>query len=262
MHSVVFFNHAGGVGKTSSVRDVGFTLTELGFRVLLIDADPQANLTEWLGVNEEVALEQTIFPAILGEHGQKSDLALPPPLRVHGLDLIPSHLDLARLDVLLVGEFNGLVRLRRAVRGLADYDFVLIDPPPSLGQLSTLSVIAADQVVVPLPTNSKGLRGIHTVVTMVERYRELSPKLRIAMFLLTQFDQRTRHDQESLAIIRSELSPIAPVSSPLHSRPAVYKDAQLAGTPVPVYKAGDQADREIRTATGELVEALGVKVRQ
>ena len=261
MRVVVFFNHAGGVGKTSSVRDIGFTLADQGFRVLLIDADPQANLTEWLGVEGDVTLAQTIYPAVLNEVGQTSELALPPPLRVHNLDLIPSQLDLARLDVLLVGEFNGLVRLRTAVKKLQGYDFVLIDPPPSLGQLSTLSVIAADQVVVPLPTNSKGLRGISTVMMMVERYRELSPRLKVAMFLLTQFDQRTRHDQESLAAIRTQLTSVAPISSPLHSRPAVYKDAQLAGTPIPAYKEGERADEEVRTATDELLDALGVEVR-
>lgn len=260
MRTAVFFNHAGGVGKSSSVRDIGFALADLGFRVLLIDADPQANLTEWLGVQEEVALGQTIFPAVISEFSSKSELALPSPLRVHNLDLIPSQLDLARLDVLLVGEFNGLVRLRNAIRRLDGYDFVLIDPPPSLGQLSALCVIAADHVVVPLPTNSKGLRGISTVITMVERYRELSPKLKIAMFLLTQFDQRTRHDQESLEAIRSQLTSIAPVSSPLHSRPAVYKDAQLAGEPISVYRPGDASDEEIRVATSELLESLQVRV--
>jgi chromosome partitioning protein len=260
MRSLVFFNHAGGVGKTSGVRDVGYTLAAQGFRVLLIDADPQANLTEWLGVMDDVALEQTIFPAVISSGGNRSDLKLPRPLRVHGLDLIPSQLDVARLDVLLVGELNGLVRLRNAVGKLEGYDFVLIDPPPSLGQLSTLSVIAADHVIVPLPTNSKGLRGINTVVTMVDRFSELSPRLRISLFLLTQFDQRTRHDQESLEAIRTQLRSIACVSSPLHNRPATYKDAQLAGLPIPVFKPGEAADQEIRSATNDLLEVLGIEV--
>lgn len=189
-----------------------------------------------------------------------AEFRLPTPLHVHGLDLIPSQLELARLDVMLVGAFNGLVRLRNAVRQLKGYDYVLIDPPPSLGQLSALSVIAADHVVVPVPTNSKGLRGIATVLNMVRRYRELSPKLKVSLFLLTQFDERTRHDRESLEAIRHQLSSVAPVSSPLHSRPATYKDAQLAGAPIPVFRKGDVADKEVRTVTNELLEALGVMV--
>lgn len=260
VRTVAFFNHAGGVAKTSSVRDIGFSLAEQGFKVLLIDADPQANLSEWLGVQEPAALQETIFDAVISGGRERGELRLPEPRCVHGLDLIPSQLDLARIDLLLPGELNGLMRLRNAIRKLGDYDFVLIDPPPSLGQLSALCVIAADFVVVPLPTNSKGLRGIQTVMTMVDSYREMSPRLQIAMFLLTQFDARTRHDQDSLAAIRAQLPEVAPVSSPLRHRPATYKDAQIAGAPIPAFKPGDVASEEIRTVTSELLEALGVKV--
>jgi len=260
MRTIAFFNHAGGVAKTSSVRDIGFSLAEQGFKVLLIDADPQANLSEWLGVQEPAALDETIFNAVISNGRERNDLRLPHPLRAHNLDLIPSQLDLARIDLLLPGEMNGLMRLRNAIRKLGGYDFVLIDPPPSLGQLSALCVIAADFVVVPLPTNSKGLRGIQTVITMVESYREMSPRLQIAMFLLTQFDARTRHDQDSLSAIRAQLPAVAPVSSPLRHRPATYKDAQIAGAPIPAFKPNDVASEEIRTVTSELLEALGVKV--
>lgn len=154
----------------------------------------------------------------------------------------------------------GVTRLRNAIRKLDGYDFVLVDPPPSLGQLSALAVIAADEVVVPLPTNSKGLEGLPTVISMVKQYRQAAPNLRIAFFLLTQFDKRTRHDQESLATIQSGLAAIAPTSSPLHNRPAPYKDAQVAGQPVPLFAEGSEADAEIRQASSELLEALGVRV--
>lgn len=260
MRTIAFFNHAGGVAKTSSVRDIGFALAQEGFRVLLIDADPQANLSEWLGISEPAELQGTIYSAVIRGDRESSSLRLPEPLHVHGLDLIPSQLDLARIDLLLPGELNGLMRLRNAVRKLEGYDFVLIDPPPSLGQLSALCVIAADHVVVPLPTNSKGLRGIQTVTAMVDSYREMSPRLRVAMFLLTQFDARTRHDQDSLAAIRAQLPAVAPVSSPLRHRPATYKDAQIAGAPIPAYKPNDVASDEIRTVTRELLGALGVEV--
>jgi len=138
----------------------------MGFRVLLIDADPQANLTDWLGVRtieedggvREIELEDTLFPAILGD--DDTELALPKPIRIHGMDLIPSHLDVATIEPLLPGQLMGVLRLKDALRPLAPrYDFVLIDPPPSLGQLSALSVIAADHVVVPVPASGKGLKG-------------------------------------------------------------------------------------------------------
>lgn len=260
MRTIAFFNHAGGVAKTSSVRDIGFAFAEQGLKVLLIDADPQANLTEWLGVLEPPDLDKTIFDAVISGGRERSALRLPSPIHVHNLDLIPSQLDLARVDLLLAGELNGLMRLRSAIRQLSGYDFVLIDPPPSLGQLSALCIIAADYVVVPLPTNSKGLRGVQTVVAMVNNYREMSPRLNIAMFLPTQYDVRTRHDQDSLAAIQEQLPGIAPVASPLRNRPATYKDAQIAGTPIPAFKPQDVASQEIRTVAGELLKALEVEV--
>lgn len=268
---VTFFNHAGGVAKTSTARDVGYVLSELGRRVLLIDVDPQANLTRWLGVDDDVTLARTIYPAVLGESDRDEgrgaaaaaakgaadeELALPEPLRVHGMDLIPSNLNLAILEREILSVFMGVVRLREAVRRLEGYDYVLIDPPPSLGQLSALAVVAADRVVVPLPTNRKGLDGIPTVIRMVREYRKAARGLDIALFVLTQHDRRTRHDREVLEAIRNQLTAVAPVSTPLGSRPAYYSDAQVQGMPISLYAKGSEADREIRQVTAELLAQL------
>lgn len=263
MKVLTFFNHAGGVAKTSTVRDVGFVLAELGRRVLLIDLDPQANLTSWLGVTDDISLTQTVYPAVLGEaDSDEGDpesaevLTLPEPLHVHGMDLIPSHLNLAMVEREILTVFMGVVRLREAVRRLSGYDYVLIDPPPSLGQLSALAVVAADRVVVPLPTNRKGLDGIPTVIKMVREYRRAAPRLDIALFVLTQHDRRTRHDRDSLEIIRQQLTAVAPVSTPLGSRPAYYSDAQVEGMPIPLFAPGSDADREIRQVTKELLARM------
>jgi len=264
---LTFFNHAGGVAKTSTVRDVGYVLAEGGRRVLLIDMDPQANLTKWLGVDDDVDLDRTVYPAILGEpgdatadvaNGEEPDLRLPPPIEVHGMDLIPAHLNIAIIEREILTVFLGVLRLRDAVRRLHGYDFVLIDPPPSLGQLSALAVVASDRVVVPLPTNRKGLDGIPTVVKMVREYKKAARDLDIALFVLTQHDRRTRHDRESHEIIAAQLPAVAPISSPLASRPAVYSDAQVEGLPIPLYAPGSEADREVRKVTQELLAALGM----
>ncbi len=264
MTVLTFFNHAGGVAKTSTVRDVGYVMAEKGYKVLLIDVDPQANLTKWLGGTDDVALGQTIYRAVIGDPDREEtdepeadiELMLPPPIHVHGMDLIPSHLNVAILEREILSVFMGVMRLREAVHKLEGYDFVLIDPPPSLGQLSALAVVAADYVVVPLPTNRKGLDGIPTVIKMVREYRKAARDLRIAMFILTQHDRRTRHDRESLGIIESQLAAFAPISTPLNSRPAYYSDAQVQGEPIPVYAPGSEADQEIRVVTDELLEAL------
>ena len=259
MQVISIFNHAGGVAKTSTVRDIGYVLSDLGHKVLLIDLDPQANLTNWLGINEEIDLSETVYPAIVSGTGDSdpAELSLPAPRTVHGLDIIPATLRLANLEREIISIVMGVMRLREAVRKLSGYDFVLIDPPPSLGQLSALAVVAADSVIVPVPTNRKGLDGVPTVIRMVREYRSASPNLKIALFVLTQHDRRTRHDRDSLEVIRSELPAVAPVSTPLNSRPAVYSDTQIRGVPVPVHAPGSEADREIRLVTDELLAALG-----
>ena len=266
MKVLTFFNHAGGVAKTSTVRDIGYVLGEMGNRVLLIDLDPQANLTKWLGVDEDVELSETVYPAVIsqvdgGERGVESEgfLQLPTPRRVHGMELIPSNLGIAIIEREILSIFLGVLRLREAVRKLEGYDFVLIDPPPSLGQLSALAVVASDRVVVPLPTNRKGLDGIQTVVKMVREYKKAARDLDIAMFVLTQHDRRTRHDRESQEIITAQLPVVAPISSPLGSRPAIYSDAQVEGLPIPLYAPGSEADREVRQVTQELLAALEKK---
>lgn len=260
MKVLTFFNHAGGVAKTSTVRDVGYVLGERGHRVLLVDVDPQANLTKWMGL-DDVELEETVYPGVMPTAEEELDdpeaeLRLPAPKRVHGVDLIPSQLNVAILEREILNVFMGVVRLRDALRKLEGYDYVLIDPPPSLGQLSALAVVAADNVVVPLPTNRKGLDGLGTVIRMVREYRKAAPGLEVAFFVLTQHDRRTRHDRDSLDIIQSQLSSIAPVSTPLGSRPAYYSDAQVQGMPISVYAPGSDADREVRQVTAELLASL------
>jgi chromosome partitioning protein len=259
MRVLTFFNHVGGAGKTSSIREVGHMLATSGFRVLLIDMDPQANLTSWLGVRSSVELSQTVYPAIIGEEGGDS-FTLPTPLRVHGLDLIPSNINIAKIEPRLVGTIMGVTRLRQAVRKLQGYDFVLIDPPPSLGQLSASAVIAADYIVVPVPTNNKGLEGLATVISMVKEYRQAAPSLRIAFFLVTRYDSRTNHDKAALAKIQSDLPSIAPISSPISARPAIYQDSQASGTPVGVFAKDSEAHAEVRTVTNQLLDALEVNV--
>lgn len=253
MKVITFFNHAGGVAKTSTVRDLGNAFASMGKRILLIDMDPQANLTEWLGVNESIDLASTAYPGIIGN---PDALELPKPLRIGNLDLIPSCLSLAIVEREILSVVLGVLRLRESIRALSGYDYVFIDPPPSLGQLSALSVIAADRVVVPLPTNRKGLDGLATVSQMVREYRKAAPGLKIAMFVLTQHDRRTRHAKDSIEAIMEYVQPIAPVSSPLGFRPAVYSDSQVAGLPIKQFMPMSEASAEIDLVASELLTVL------
>lgn len=251
------FNHAGGVGKTSAVRDIGFTLGQLGFRVLLIDADPQASLTFWLGVRDTVPLEDTLYPAVIGPPSQ---LALPTPRRVHGVDLIPAEMSLAKVELQLPSVLMGPLRLKTTLSKVKNYDFILIDPPPSLGSLSALASIAATRLIVPVPTSAKGVQGVRVVLEAVDEYRAASPDLNVALFLLTQFDPRTKVDQHSLREIKARLELVAPVSTPLGMRPGPYQRAAFDGVPLPISDPKNQAVEEIQVVTTELLTSLGVHI--
>jgi chromosome partitioning protein len=255
---ITFYNHAGGVGKTSATRDIGYILRQQGFRVLLVDVDPQASLTKWLGAHRHVNLEKTIYNAVMEEDPDR--IALPEPVDAHDMHLIPAYDQLAIVERALKGEYMPETRLRHAIERVTNYDFILIDSPPSVGLLADLAVTAANHVVVPIPTSIKGYEGLPYVDKMIRKYRRGSPDLKVALYLLTQYDQRTTHDQEIVVALREKLERIAPVSSPLSQLPSPYKNASLEQMPVPKYDPRHKAAQEIRTVTNELLESIGVEV--
>lgn len=250
---IALFNHAGGVGKTSLTRDVGYMLHLLGFRVLLIDMDPQTNLTSWLKVPRPVRDEQTVALTI---NGPDVEPKLPKPFRLYGLDVIASNLELANLDgISIIGRTR---RLNHALRQLKTYDFVLLDSGPSLANLSYIALASADVLIVPMPVAEKGIEALPGVVRQMERAKmEFNPNLKIAAFILTQFDQKTTIDQVKLEEIREICSPIAPVLGPLNDY-AIYREATSLGEPVPHYATEHKATEQLRQVTAQLLVALGV----
>lgn len=244
------FNHAGGAAKTSSIRDIGYELSQLGYRVLLIDIDPQANLTSWLGVHD-VEGSRSLQP-VLEEYAQ-----LPEPHRVHGMDLIPSHLSLARTDARLPGYTNAEGRLRAAIeqiRAQGTYDFVLIDPPPSLGKLTANAANAADWVIVPVPARYKGLVALEGLREMLGEYTRTNPRLRVAMYLVTQVDN-TAHSKDTQDVFQQVLGD--ELAGPLTYRPAVYNRCQPEGEPIGVNAPTSEARREIQQVVATLLDRIG-----
>jgi chromosome partitioning protein len=250
---LTMFNHAGGVGKTSLTRDIGHTLGMLGFRVLLIDLDPQANLTAWLGAPRPIADAQTVLEVIQGEN---RDPDLPAPITRHGIDLIPSNLNLSRIDRIPMQ--GRLKRLGRALRRLEGYDFVLIDPNPALTNLTMIALAAADQLIVPVPANTKGQEAIPGIVEALESIKEeTNENLTIGAFIVTQYDAKTNVDRIAIEQIRGLVSPIAPVIGPLHDY-AVFREAQMLQMPVQVAEPHHKATDQINRITAELLAELQV----
>lgn len=242
------FTHAGGVGKTSIVLNVGYRLSELGYRVLLIDLDPQANLTTWLGVYD-ADIEETVY------HLAVDNAALPEPRRVHGLDLIPSHIDLAVAEGRLRDTMTGVMRLRRALESRReDWDVVLIDSPPSLGQLAGLGALAADKLMVPLPMKTKGLDALNGINRQMPEYAESRPDLTIGLYIPTMFGLSRAEDADfhSALVERG----FGPMTSPVPQRESIWNRAATEGKPVILLDQKHKVAEDVRRLTNEIINIL------
>lgn len=248
---LLIFIHAGGAGKTSTTRDIGAELARRGKRVLLIDLDPQANLTNWLGVYDAQP-KQTVQGTLIDYE------ALPEPLRVHGMDLIPSHLSLARTERLLGGLTNSEGRLQvgiNALRETGKYDYILLDSPPSLGRITSNAANSADWVIVPIQAALKGLNALDGVQETITEHSRTNRGLKVAMYLITQMNN-TNVAHEMVAAFRSILGDR--LAGPMTSRPAIYGKAQTEGRPIDGTDRNEaDALREIAAATDILLQRVG-----
>lgn len=250
MKVATVFNHAGGAGKTSIVRDVGYELSRAGNRVLLIDLDPQASLTKWLGVTD-AREDETVLDAVL------DGTPLPKPREVFGLHLIPSHLNLAVAESQISGQVGAVVGLRAALTEMqADYDLVLIDSPPSLGQLAALGALASDALIVPILTSQKGLDALSGLDKTLALYRRYRTDVQVALYVPTMYDSRRLHDKESLAYLQQMLPKLA---KPVPFRAAVWLDSAAAQQPIAVYAPQSQQYADVQQLAHEVAQALGVK---
>ena len=176
-------NHKGGVGKTTSAINIGAGLNILKKKVLLIDLDPQANLSQSLGVVEP---DTNIYGAIRG------DYKLQPIEILKGLDLIPSTLDLSGAEIEMSGEAGREYILKDLIEPLrASYDFIIIDSPPSLGLLTINAFTASDSILIPLQAQYLALQGLTKLIEVVDKIkRRLNKELEIGGVFITQYDKR------------------------------------------------------------------------
>lgn len=176
-------NHKGGVGKTTSAINIGAGLNKLGKKILLIDLDPQANLSQSLGVIEP---ERTIYGAIRGDYD------IEPIEILKGLDLIPSTLDLSGAEVEMSGEAGREYILKELIEPLRpSYDFIIIDSPPSLGLLTINAFTASDSILTPLQAQYLALQGLTKLIEVVDKIqRRLNKDLKIGGVFITQYDSR------------------------------------------------------------------------
>jgi len=198
--TVSVVNQKGGVGKTTTVVNLGACLGALGKRVLVIDADPQGNATTGLGVTRG-SLEASLADVVL-EGMPAGDAVV--RTATPNLWIVPSTIDLAPAEIRLVSVFSRERQLLRAVEALrGGYDYVLIDSPPSLGLLTVNCLVAAEGVIVPIQCEYYALEGLTQLREVLDMVRaEANPSLRMEGLLLTMFDSRVRISQEVAEDVR------------------------------------------------------------
>lgn len=195
MRIITIANQKGGCAKTTTVVNVAACLAELKLRVLVIDLDPQANASQWLNYDESKTGSVEIFKS-----QPKLDVFIQAS-GIEGVDLLPASQELAQIEKLLAGELSVETILRRRIQKMSslNYDFVLIDTPPTLGLLTLNALTAAKELLIPVTTHVMTLSGVAQLINTVTNVQELlNPDLKILGFIASRVDVRTRHSQEVL----------------------------------------------------------------
>jgi len=194
--TIAVSNHKGGVGKTTSVVNIGAGLAILKKKVLLIDLDPQANLSQSFGITKS---DVTIYETLKGE----SELVPVPVLK--NLDIVPSTLDLSGAEMELSSEAGREYILNEALNPFkGKYDYILIDCPPSLGLLTINALTTADEVFIPLQSHYLALKGLTKIVEVVGKVKKrLNKNIEITGVFVTQFDKRKVLHRDVLETIKT-----------------------------------------------------------
>ena len=204
--TIAVVNQKGGVGKSVTTACLGIGLAKRGKKVLILDADPQASLTDSLGYKHPDELSPTL--CALMEKTINDTPLLPSEGILHqseGVDLIPSNIELAGLEVTLVNAMSRETVLRSCLNEVkGDYTYVLIDCPPTLGMLTINAMTAADSLIIPCQSEYLSAKGLEQLLKSANRVRrQLNPGLQIDGILLTMVDNRTKFSREMSEMLRS-----------------------------------------------------------
>jgi chromosome partitioning protein len=246
-------NQKGGVGKTTTVVNVAAYLANEGQRVLLVDLDPQGNATSGLGI-DRASLSRSMYDVLLAGIPLTAATA---PSGVDGLSILPSTRDLAGAEVELVPVTSRERKLRTVLQAVSeDFDFILLDCPPSLGLLTVNALTAADGVLIPLQCEYFALEGLGQLLATIDLVRShLNPGLQLTGIVLTMHDGRTSLSADVAADVRAHLG--NQVFRAVVPRSVRLAEAPSYGQPIATYSPSSRGALAYQAITAELLTRCG-----
>ena len=248
-------NQKGGVGKTTTVVNVGTYLALAGQRVLIVDVDPQGNATSGLGV-DRAALDLTLYEALTGA-AELRDVVV--ATKIANLFIVPSSVGLAGAEMELAPTDQRERRLARLLAEVApDFDYLLLDCPPSVGLLTVNALTAADAVLIPIQCEYYALEGLTQLIATVNLVRDnLNPNLEIKGVVLTMFDGRTNLSADVAAEVRRHLG--AAVFDTIVPRSIRLSEAPSFGLPIALHRPDSKGAEAYAALAVELLARNGSK---
>jgi chromosome partitioning protein len=250
---IVFANQKGGVAKTTTTLNLAVAFKEKGFRVLVVDLDPQGNLTMSQGMNPD-SIERSMFDVLVHR------LPISEIIHEAEVDVAVSSIDLAGAELALSSMIGRERALEKSLLEVRDrYDFIMIDTPPSLGLLTINAFVAATGVIVPVQCEYLSLRGLVQLENTLAMVREnLNPDVKIEGILPTMFDRRTLHSREAVEILEENFGDL--VFKTRIRKTVRYAEAPVKGSSVLKYDPSGTAAEAYRELAKEVLD--GAKPRE